>query len=234
MRRSVTVLLGLALAGTALPAVAATRSFPVPAFAKLRIEGPYTVRVRTGTKASVNARGSASRLDKLIVEPRGDVLVITTDKSWNWGGMSWSGKDSVDVDITVPMLNAATLTGSGDLSIDRVRTTAFSALITGSGDMAIGRIDSSRLNASITGSGDLTISGRTGRAETSVRGSGSLRGQGLSVDLLAASVAGSGDIAIGPTRVARANVAGSGDISIAGRPKCTTSKVGSGDIRCGS
>lgn len=233
MRRSTATLLCLALAGMALPAAAATRAFPVPGFAKLRVEGPYTVRVRTGAKPTVQARGPQSRIDKLIVEPRGDTLVVTTEKSWNWSGLNWSGNDTVFVDITVPALSAVTLTGSGDLSIDRIRATAFAATLTGSGDLTIGRLDSSRLNASITGSGDLTISGKTGRAETSVRGSGDLRGQGLAVDLLSASVAGSGNIAIGPTRVARANIVGSGDIHVAGRPSCTKTKVGSGDIHCG-
>lgn len=233
MRRLIIALTCLAIAASAVPAAAATRAFPVPGFAKLRVEGPYTVRVRTGAKTSVNARGPQARIDKLVVEPRGDTLVVTTEKNWGWGGMSWTGNDQVFVDITVPMLSAVTLTGSGDLSVDRIRASAFSALLTGSGDLSIGRLDSSRLTASITGSGDLTLAGRIGRADTSVRGSGNLRGEGLQVDLLTASVTGSGDIAIGPTRVAKASVVGSGDIHVGGRPSCTKSKLGSGDIYCG-
>lgn len=234
MRQPVIALLYAALAGTALPAAAATRGFPVPGFAKLRIEGPYTVRVRTGAKPSVNARGPQSRIDKLVVETRGDTLVITTEKNWRWGGSSWTGDEAVHVDVTVPMLSAVTLTGSGDVTVDHVRSASFAALLTGSGNLTVGRIESSRLSAGVTGSGDLTISGKTGKADASVRGSGDLRAQGLAVDLLTASVAGSGDIAIGPTRVAKANVVGSGDIHIGGRPSCTKSKVGSGDIYCGN
>lgn len=234
MRPAIIALACLTLGASALPAQAATRSFPVPGFAKLRVEGPYTVRVRTGATPSVVARGPQARIDRLVVEPRGNMLVVTTEKSWKWSGISWAANDAVYVDITVPMLEAVSLTGSGDLSVDRIRTGTFSALLTGSGDLTVGRIDSSRLSATVTGSGDLGISGRTGRAEASVRGSGNLNGQGLAVDLLTASVAGSGDIAIGPTRVAKASVVGSGDIHIAGRPSCTRSKVGSGDIYCGN
>ena len=236
MRTSVIALICAALTGAAVPgmAAAATRTFPVPGFVKLRVEGPYNVRVRTGAKAAVNARGPQSRIDKLIVEPRGDTLVVTTEKSWNWGGMKWSGDDTVYVDITVPMLTGVTLAGSGDVTIDRIRTATFSALLTGSGDLSIGRLDSSRLSAGVTGSGDLTLAGKTGKADASVRGSGDLRATGLAVDLLTASVAGSGDISVGPTRVAKASVVGSGDIHVGGRSSCTKSKVGSGDIYCGS
>lgn len=233
MRYSMAALLALPLVAAAVPTVAATRAFPVPAFVKLRVEGPYTVRVHTGARASVDARGPAARIDKLVVESRGDTLVISTDKGWSGHGMSWGNGDTVQVDIGVPMLETAELTGSGDVSVDTIRTSSFAALMTGSGNLSIARLATSRLRANVNGSGALSITGRTGRADASVQGSGRLRGSGLAVDLLTASVAGSGDISIGPTRVAKASVVGSGNISIAGRPSCTRSKVGSGEIRCG-
>ena len=225
--------LPLAVAALAQPAAAATRNFPVPSFSKLRVEGPYTVRVHTGASPSVKANGPQARIDKLIVESRGDTLVVTTDKSWEWRGTSWGKNDAVTVDISVLTLEAAELTGSGDVSVDRVRTTTFSALLNGSGDLSVEKLETARLNASVAGSGDLTIAGRTGRADASVKGSGDIHAAGLSVNMLNASVTGSGDITVGPTQVAKANVVGSGDITVGGRPNCSFTKTGSGDIRCG-
>ena len=234
MRCSTAALLMLPLAAVAaMPAMAATRAFPVPGFVKLRVEGPYTVRVHTGARTSVNARGPAAGIGKLVVESRGDTLVISTQKDWNGRNMRWTKDNSVQVDVGVPMLETADLTGPGDVSIDTIRTSNFTAMMTGSGNLSIARLDSSRLKANVNGSGELTIAGRTGRADASVQGSGGLRGSGLAVDLLTASVAGSGAISIGPTRVAKASVVGSGIIEIAGRPSCTKSKIGSGEIRCG-
>ena len=227
-------LAALALATAGLPADGAVRNIPVPAFAKLRVDGPSTVRVRTGGPVSVKASGPQARLDKLLVESRGNMLVVSTEKGWNWRGMSWGKEDMIIVEISVPMLEAAELTGSGELSVDKVRTSAFTALLTGSGDLHVGRLDSGRLTATLTGSGDLSLSGKTGRAEMSVNGSGDLRAPGLSVNLLTANLLGSGDIDVGSTGTARAKVMGSGDIRIGGRPHCTTSKMGSGEIKCGS
>lgn len=232
MRLSIPALLGLSLVATALPAQAATRAFPVPGFVKLRVEGPYTVRVRTGGRVSVNASGPQNAIDRLVVEPRGTTLVVTSERGSNWNPLRWTG-GKVVVDITVPMLEAVELAGPGDLTIDRIRTTAFSAALSGPGDLTVGRLDTSRLTASLSGPGDLTIAGRTGRADASLTGPGDIRAAGLAVDLLSANLMGPGTISVGPTRVARANLTGPGDIRIAGKPSCTVRKTGPGSIKCG-
>lgn len=231
--RLAAALIALPLAACTLSAQAATRAFPVPGFTKLRVEGPYDVRVHTGGPVSVNARGPAARIDKLIVEPRGDTLVVTTEKGWNWHGPSWETSDKVILDISVPMLTSAALAGSGDVHVDHIRASDFIALLTGSGDLSIDRVETARLRADVTGSGDLTLAGHSGRADAAVHGSGDLRAAGLTVELLNVALAGSGDISIGATRAAHGSLVGSGDISIAGRPSCQISKVGSGDIKCG-
>jgi len=233
MRPLIAALIALPLAAATLPADAATRNIPVPGFSRLRVDAPFIVRVHTGPAASVKASGPPNRLDRLVVESRGDTLVVSTERNWSWRGISWGKADTVYVDITVPMLVAVELAGSGDLSVDRIRTGSFSAIVTGSGGLDVALLDTARFNAKLSGSGDLSVAGKTGRAELSVTGSGDLRAADLTVGLLGASVLGSGDIAVGTTREARANVTGSGDIRIAGRPICKTSKMGSGDIRCG-
>jgi hypothetical protein len=232
MRTSILTLIGLSVAATALPAQAATRAFPVPGFVKLRVEGPYTVRVRTGTKVSVNASGPQNIIDRLIVEPRSGTLVVTVQKGWNWNPLSWTG-GKVIVDITVPMLESAELAGPGNLTIDRIRTTAFTAVLSGPGDLTVGRLDTSRLKADLTGPGDLTITGKTGRADASLTGPGDIRAGGLAVDLLNASLTGPGTMRVGATRVARATLTGPGDIIIAGKPSCTVRKTGPGSVKCG-
>lgn len=233
LRPSLSFLIVLPLLAAAVPAGAATRMIPVPTFDKLRVEGPYRVRVHTGGATSVKASGPAASLDRLLVETRGDMLVVSTEKKRSWRGTGWRKEDVVTIDISVPALESADLAGSGDMTIDEIRGAAFVAQLTGSGNLDVGRLDASRLKASVTGSGNLSLMGKADRADISVTGSGNLAASRLSVDLLNAAVLGSGNIDIGATLTARANVTGSGDITIAGRPNCTTSKNGSGNIRCG-
>jgi hypothetical protein len=234
MRHSLALIAG-AIAATmaASPALAANRNFSVPDFTKLRVEGPYTVHVRTGSHVSVSARGPQRRLERLIVEERDGTLVISTEKSAFNMGWAMGESQEVVVDITVPTLSAASLTGSGDVSVDRIRTPMFEAALTGSGDLAIAEINTGRLSAVVTGSGDLSLAGHAERADAAVRGSGDIKAGGLAVGALTVNVSGSGDVTVGPTRQAGGTLVGSGDIGIAGHPTCTISKHGSGDVRCG-
>ena len=231
MRLTITAFMALTL--IALPAHAATRAIPVPGFSKLRVEGPFTVRVHTGQAASLRASGPQERLDRLKVESRDGTLLITTERGWSWRGMSWGKTEQIVIEIGVPMLDSAELTGSGDLAVDRVRTDRFTALLIGSGHLSVGRLDTVRLKATLAGSGDIALTGATGLADLSVTGSGDLLAPALTADMLNAAVMGSGDLRVGPTKTAKARMMGSGDISIAGHPRCTTSKMGSGDIKCG-
>jgi hypothetical protein len=234
MRRPL-ALTASAIAATliATPALAANRSFSVPDFAKLRVEGPYTVHVRTGSHVSVTAHGPQRRLERLIVEARDGRLVISTEKSAFNIGWAMGEDQEVVVDITVPMISAASLNGSGDVSVDRIRTPMFEAAVTGSGNLAIGEVHADRLSAVVTGSGDLSLAGHADRAEAAVRGSGDIKAGGLAVGALTVNISGSGDVTVGPTRQAGGTLVGSGDVSIAGHPTCAISKHGSGDVRCG-
>ncbi len=231
MRLTIVALIAIPL--LASQAGAATRAIPVPGFSKIRVEGPYSVKVRTGRSVSVKATGAQNRLDKLVVETRGDTLLVTTERGWNWRAMNWGRNDHVVIEVGVPMIEAAELSGSGELDIDKVRTQDFTALVTGSGNLGVARLDTARVKGTVTGSGDLSLAGKTARADLSLTGSGDLLAPALGVDLLTASLLGSGDLIVGATRTAKARLMGSGDIVIAGRPKCTTSKMGSGEIRCG-
>jgi len=231
MRRLIIVLLACAL--PTAPAFAATRNVPVPGFSKLRVEGPYDVRVRTGAAPSLRATGPKDRLDRLMVEARSGTLVVSTEMGWSWHSLHWGKDDAVRIEITVPSLDGVELTGSGDVDIDSRRGEDFNVLLTGSGNLSVGQMEASRLKATVNGSGTLSLGGTAARADLTVMGSGDLDAKRLKVGQLTGSVLGSGDLSVGPTRVAHARLVGSGDISIAGKPSCSTSKTGSGDIRCG-
>ena len=222
-----------AVTATAAPACAANRSFPVAGFDRLRVDGPYTVHVHTGPHPAVSAHGSQRRLERLIVEMRDGTLLISTERSAFNAGWAAGEDQPLVIDITVPMLRAAALAGSGDISIDRIRTPAFEASLVGSGDIVISRIDTARLTAAVTGSGTMRLTGHAERADAILRGSGDVNAAELSVGRLTVNVSGSGDLSAGPTRQVSGSLVGSGDVSIAGRPACTISIHGSGNVRCG-
>jgi len=226
---STVLVFGVACSG-AVPgtALAADRSFAVSDFTKLKLNGSPDVNVRTGSTASVRATGSSADLERLEIAVRNDELVIGTKRGTYTG---WS-KDGIKVFVTVPMLRAASLSGSGDIRIDRIKGSSFAGAVQGSGDMAIGTIDADKVSLSVNGSGDIMAAGRCGSGNYAVNGSGDIDASGLKCQTLSVAVSGSGDVSGHASQTANLSISGSGDIDIAGGARCTKATRGSGQVRC--
>lgn len=230
MRASVLLLISAGMGSPAMADTPASRDFPVGAFNRVVVEGPYDVEIRSTGRPSAFARGPQEQLDRLLIVVEGDALVVKTRKSsWGWG----TGRNVTRVSITAPSLRSVQLSGSGNILLDQAKGGSFSAGVSGSGDMRIERVETGTLSLRVTGSGDLAARGTAQSVAASVTGSGDIAATGLATTDLVATVTGSGDIDMGTTRSAKATVTGSGDISIGGRPSCTQRKTGSGSIRCG-
>lgn len=221
----------LLLAGGCTPGHAADRGYSVTDFSRIRAEGPFDVTVRVGPPVAVRAHGTQDGLDRVSVEVDGDTLVIHPDHS-AWSGWPGAATGAVTLEVTVPLLRAVAIVGSGDVTIDRVRGAELQLSISGSGDLAVGDLAVDRLDVAVVGSGTATLAGRAKQADVAVRGSGDLVATPLTVDDATLSATGSGDLAITALRSAKVGGAGSGDVTVAGPAACTIDHVGSGDVAC--
>ena len=128
----------------------------------------------SAARASIRAEGDAETLDRLEITDEGGQLHIgLRNSTGSW--FSWGHHRSVTVHVTVPALAAASITGSGDMRIDRVQGPAFAGSVTGSGDLTIAALTADEASFTVTGSGDITAAGRAQPGERSVVGSGDLR-----------------------------------------------------------
>jgi len=215
------------------PGPTVARNYQVGNFTELELAGAYDVDVKTGAKASVSARGPEKLMERLVVEVKGNTLLIHPRKDRGWFNRGWSSHDKVQVTVTVPALQAATLAGSGVIAIDKVQGDRFEGQIAGSGDLRLGAVEVGSLKIGIAGSGDARAgSGRARNAEYEIAGSGGVDGGGVAVEDLKISIAGSGDVKANATRTADVDIMGSGDVDLTGGAKCSISKAGSGDVRC--
>src|SRR5438874_5571173 len=87
----------LALTVTA-SAGAATRNFGITSFDKIRVEGPFKVRLVTGVAPFARASGSPQAIDRVAIDVRGNTLVVHSNLS-SWGG--YPGQDSGSVEINL-------------------------------------------------------------------------------------------------------------------------------------
>ena len=68
------------------PADAATRNFGVSGFDRIRVDGPFRVKLATGVAPFATATAnSAGALDGLAIDVQGRTLVVRSNRK-SWGG----------------------------------------------------------------------------------------------------------------------------------------------------
>lgn len=195
------------------------------AFSKLRIDGPFDVRLaQAGSdQATVVADDNIEPLVETVVE--GDALVVRMKRE---AGFTTRSAPVVRVDARA--LQAIAINGSGDLSAERFKADSLNLSIVGSGDVHFGVVELKDLNVSISGSGDVRLAGRADQQSWSVSGSGDVDARALAGRAAKVNINGSGDVSIGVTEQLDVQLSGSGDLSYAGRPQLRQSVSGSGEI----
>lgn len=210
-----------------------SRNYQVGNFQKIEVAGPYDVQVRTGANPGVSARGSEKLLGRTVVEVQGDKLVIRPERHGGWFSFGWSTHGKADFVVTVPQLRAATIAGSGDISVDQVHGDSFEGTVAGSGGLNLGSANVQWLKLTIAGSGGAKAgAGKVQNGEYEIAGSGDVDARAVQADQAKISIAGSGNVRAQATRTADVSVMGSGDVDVTGGAKCSISKAGSGDVRC--
>jgi len=209
----------------------AQRSFEVGAFERINLAGSHDVVVTVGGAPSVRAEGDSEALERLEIGVEdGELRIANRSSSWSWFGGRHRG---VTVHVTVPALTAASVTGSGDMRVDRIEGQGFAASVGGSGELDLPSVRVAVASFSVTGSGDIRAAGSARRSTAALTGSGDLDLAGLETADTSVALVGSGDISVRATGTASVELRGSGDVNVAGPARCTISKSGSGDVRCG-
>ena len=105
------------------------RAFEVGDFHGIQVRGTQDVVVAVGGAPSVRAEGDTAALEGLEIAVENGTLKIGTRRGWSWRGPG----GHVTVHVTVPSLDAASITGTGDMRIDTVQAQSFQASVTGTG-----------------------------------------------------------------------------------------------------
>lgn len=164
--------------------IAAAQTRTVPPFTGIELAGSNDVAVKVGGRQRVVVHADTNLLRHVTTVVRGGNLVIG-----DFG--SFSARAPMHVEVTVPALDTAILSGSGNV-------------------VATGTVG--RLSVQLPGSGNMQLGGLTARDVTArISGSGTIVVQ--ATRSLNASVAGSGAIFyVGKPRIVTTSVTGSGTV----------------------
>jgi hypothetical protein len=197
-------------------------------FTSLRATGPFDIELRAATRESVTVRADDNLFELIETRVRpGDAALEIGLKPQS--AIRTRQKPRIVVEFV--KMDAVSLTGSGDLIADRIRSDAFAVAISGSNDVCIETLEAATLGLSIAGSGDFRAAGRADTQGVRIAGSGDADLRNLTGKVVKITIAGSGDVRVHATETLEVTIAGSGDVLYRGEPKITKSIAGSGDLR---
>ena len=191
-------------AGTLGSGVSRSETRAVPAFSAIELAGTNKVTVRVGVPQRVVVQADSNLVDNVVTQVRSGVLVVS-----DHGG--FTTRVPMSVHVTVPLLRAATLSGTGELTVQGVTGRTFTVQLSGTGKViASGSVD--RLDSSISGTGALHLAALVSRDVT-------------------VAVNGTGVATVHATRSLHASLAGVGSITYGGHPEhVATDVTGTGQI----
>ncbi|MBO0358315.1 DUF2807 domain-containing protein [Hymenobacter sp. BT186] len=219
------------LSGFAATAGRETRE--VAAFSQVTLAGSATVILVQGSPQKVVVDANDEDLTHIETTVSSSRLRIGTKQE---KGMSWSNykfKGPVTVYVTVPSINALTVSGSGRMkAADGVKAKELDLNVSGSGTMELGPVQADDLKTTVSGSGDISISGGSAsRQATRISGSGNVQASKLRTQKCEVRISGSGNCRINATETLEASISGSGNVYVTGGAKVSSSTAGSGRVR---
>ena len=225
-----TFLLAVAAAAALIsPASAATRTFGITDFTKVRVDGPYKVTLVTGVAPFARASGSTPAMDRVAVDVRGDTLVVHSNVS-SWSSIPGADSGPVEVSIGTHDLTNAWLNGVGSLNIDRVKGLTFGLSVQGSGSARIGDVRVDQLSVNVIGSANAALDGSTKKLTAIVRGISTIDAAQLTAADATIGAEGTATIDANVTNSATISASGNATVRLAGRPSCTVKANGSASI----
>ena len=223
----------LALLFAAAPAVAADRVFSVGSYERVRVDGPFEVRIVTGGSPNAKASGDRQLLDRLAIAVNGTILTVRLGNG-GWGEMPRSKVNAPPViTLSAPRLTSLAISAGARVTVTRMVAQRIDLSVIGSGSLALERADTDQLRAALTGSGTMTIGGRANRATLLTDGPGTIDASTMTVNDLIVQLAGAGDTKAAARHTAQVTTTGLGSVTVIGNAKCVVKSVAGGPVTCG-
>ncbi|MEO5494030.1 MAG: DUF2807 domain-containing protein [Sphingomonas sp.] len=226
--------LGLLLCALAVPASAADRTYTVTGFDRVRVEGPFDVRLTvTSAGASAKASGEADMLANLDIAVQGTTLIVRKGAN-GWGERGKPNGAATVITLVTSNLRMATVLGGGKLAVGgSIRSQRLDLQVNGTGSIDARGIATDELYVGLVGAGNVALAGRSGRAQLQTNGSGTILAIPLTVNDLIVRLDGTGETQVSARFTADLTSTGLGRIVVAGGAKCTAKAQAGGPILCG-
>lgn len=188
---------------------------------------PATVDIRIGDTESVTVETDDNLLPMIETVVEDGILKIQPAKR----NQSLCAK-SIKIVVYARALDRISLSGSGSIESDPLRTPKLRVDLGGSGTVKLKGVETDLLSVALGGSGTFQAAGGTAKEVTvAIGGSGDVKMGGVRSDSVSVSIGGSGNATVWARESLNMSMAGSGDVHYYGDPRVRTSSAGSGTAR---
>jgi len=212
------------------PVLAKEEMRDLPPFTKITLKISGKVYVVQGDTQSVKIVAEDETLEEIITEVKDRTLSIRFPntnmfKNWNPG--------KIEIYITIPGIDALTVSGSGDISSEEINSRILDLAVSGSGNIDIEKLTNEQVSAAISGSGNISISGNGVAKELKARisGSGNIDASNFEAENVDVQTSGSGNCSVISNGEIKARISGSGNVNYSGNPAIDSSVSGSGKVK---
>jgi len=195
----------------------------VDSFSRIEVEGAANIILRQGTNQTLQVEADDNIVPVITTRVRGDELEISNSRNYR-------SNNPVNVYITVPVVSAISIDGSGDVfGQTALEGDQLELDIDGSGDMDL-EIFYTQLFVESNGSGDFQLFGEVVEQVVRISGSGNYDAWEMTSENCDVRISGSGDASVFASEFLKAEIRGSGNIKYYGNPRVESSVTGSGNI----
>ena len=218
----------------AAPADAAERSVVVTSFDRIRVDGPFDVRLTTRATPGATIAGDARALDLVSVRVDGGMLIVRADRGgWGERGNAVSASAPV-IRVQTRDLKSASVIGGGQLTVTGpVTAERVDLTVTGAGTLTTTGLAAGQVTATLIGTGAMTLAGTARGARLIGNGAGRIAAERLTAGDVTVRTDGTTAVGVTARFTAAAYSTGLGPIEILGRPECKGKAQAGGPIRCG-
>lgn len=199
---------------------------PISGVEKVTLGGIGTAIVEIGDEQSLRIEAEDNLLPLIETDIEGDTLIIGIQE-----GINPQPTEPINYYLTVPSLEAVTVSGLGDVQLPELQSDEFEVVISGSGNIDAAALSADSLRVVISGLGDLNIDGgRVERQDVLISGGGSYRAQAMESNAAEVSITGLGSATLWAADRLDVRISGGGDVRYKGSPSIEENITGLGNI----
>lgn len=202
----------------------------VTGFDRVRVDGPFAVRVVAQPSATNRIIGDAAAIKTVQVRVEGRTLVVTSARDDRGRPVAATGTAPV-IELRNDRLVGIAVRGAGKVEVERTTASRIDLALTGDGTIRIDSLGSESVGATLIGAGSMILAGKGGQGRFMINGPGTIDADALTVDALQVRSEGSGGGRYRARYTADVTAIGAGSVTVAGSPQCRTR--GTATIRCG-